>query len=151
MIMAHEYAHQWFGNSVRIADWSQIWLNEGLATYAMWMWDAEHGGRSVQAWYDLYLATPADHPVWAFPPGSPAGPDELFDPPVYFRGAMALHRVRQQVGDEDFFALLKTWATQRAGRASTIDQFTALAEETSGEDLEQVFDVWLYQEGKPQA
>ncbi|MCF6524064.1 M1 family metallopeptidase [Streptomyces sp. JJ36] len=151
IVMAHEYAHQWVGNSVTLADWSEIWLNEGLATYAMWMWDEENGGHTTQEWFDSVLASPAEDPVWAFPPGKPGKPGRLFGKPVYFRGAMALHEVRQAVGDEDFFTLLKKWAAERAGKPSSIDDFVALAERVSGKDLEKVFDVWLYQQGKPAA
>lgn len=148
-VMAHEYAHQWFGDSVRFSDWSQIWLNEGFATYAMWMWDEEQGLATTQKWFDSVYRTPADNALWAFPPGKPTKAKELFDDAVYYRGAMVLHKVRQAVGDKVFGEILKTWTAEHKNRTATIEQFIALTEQKSGKKTRPIFDVWLFGKGKP--
>jgi aminopeptidase N len=138
-VVAHELAHQWFGDSVSIARWKDIWLNEGFATYAEWLWTAHEGGQSEQATFDKTY----DRFRWEVPPGDP-GVRELFGNAVYRRGAMAVHGLRVTIGDEAFFRLLKTWTSQkRNGNASTED-FIATAERVSGRSLQPFFKAWLY-------
>ncbi|WP_327354767.1 M1 family metallopeptidase [Streptomyces sp. NBC_01304] len=145
-VFAHEYAHMWFGDSVRLTDWSEIWLNEGFATYAMWMWDDEHDVATMEDQIAAYSDMPA---VWEYPPGKVTRPDRVFGAPVYIRGALALHQLRLTVGDKTFTKILKAWTSRYAGKAATVKDFIALAEEESGKSLTKLFDEWLFQPGRP--
>ena len=128
-VFVHELAHQWYGDSLAVARWQDIWLNEGFATYAEWLWSEEEGFGTAQEIFDFWAdeAIPPDDPFWALTIGDP-GPDRLFDFAVYVRGAMTLHALRLEIGDADFFDLLETWATSRAGGNVTTPEFIALAE-----------------------
>jgi hypothetical protein len=150
-VVVHELAHQWYGDSLAVERWSEIWLNEGFATYAEWLW-AEHDNLgTVQETFDsFYNGIPEDDPFWQVIIGDP-GPDLLFDIAVYWRGAMTLHQLRLTIGDEDFFTLLREWADRQAGGNVTTDEFIALAEEISGQELDELFDAWLFTAGKPDA
>ena len=129
--VVHELAHQWVGDSVSLAAWQHIWLNEGFATYAQWLWSEHEGLDTAQEIFDSFAALPADDPFWTTTIGDP-GPDLLFDLPVYMRGAMTLHALRQTVGDRDFFRILRVWARSHAGGNVTTGAFSALAERVSG-------------------
>ena len=148
-VIVHELAHQWYGDSLALKRWKDIWLNEGFATYAEWLWSEDQGADTAQQLFDFwYNDIPADDEFWQLTIGDP-GPDRLFDFPVYIRGAMTLHQLRNTVGDAAFFQILKTWAHQHEGGNVTTPQFIALAERTSGQQLDTLFDAWLYTPGLP--
>jgi aminopeptidase N len=150
--LVHELAHQWFGDSVSLASWPEMWLNEGFATYVEWMWAEHEGGATVQQQADdAYASKDAADPFWTVAPGPDTLPDptELFGEPVYLRGAMTLQALRTEVGDEVFFPMLRRWAqTNRNGNVSTAE-FISFAEAASGRDLTALFDEWLSTPVKP--
>lgn len=148
-VIAHELAHQWFGDSVSVADWSDIWLNEGFATYAEALWVENRDGRAaLDSWVkSRYLGLVQMREI-ASPPGKPPARN-LFNGGVYIWGGLTLHALRLEVGDEVFFDILRTYhARYQYGNATTSD-FIAVAEETSGLDLKSFFDNWLYSEKIP--
>ncbi|MEW2259538.1 M1 family metallopeptidase [Streptomyces sp. NPDC047869] len=147
--LVHENAHQWFGDSVSLTAWKDIWLNEGFATYAEWLYAEQHGGDSAQKAFDDLYARPASNRLWSFPPGDPGSGENIFDTPVYARGAMTLHELRRAVGDRDFFRILRAWAAGHRTGHGTTAQFTGLAERVSGKNLDGLFHTWLYERGKP--
>jgi aminopeptidase N len=151
-VIAHELAHQWFGNSLSPALWQDIWLNEGFASYAQILW-TEHtdGERSARAqlvnWY-ASLNNPMAIEQGIAAPGAPP-PDRLLNGYVYIRGGWTLHALRLEVGDEAFFDILRTYADRfKHGNVTTAD-FIAVAEAVSGQDLTDLFQAWLYEEPLP--
>ncbi|MGW2637591.1 M1 family metallopeptidase [Streptomyces sp. NPDC001348] len=153
--LVHELAHQWYGDSVTPKSWRDMWLNESFATYAEWLWQEDHGGDSAQQIFTaLYDGTSdeVDDPdaLWAFPPAKPSSAAHISDPPVYQRGAMVLHKIRQKVGDDTFYDIIQGWAAaHRYGNAGTAD-FTAYVEKQApGKDFGSIWTDWLYGDGKP--
>ncbi|MFI0714252.1 M1 family metallopeptidase [Streptomyces inhibens] len=147
--IVHELAHQWFGDSVSVKQWKNIWLNEGFATYAQWLWGEHRGTQSAHdAFRKAYNAIPADDGFWKQKIADPQR-DTMFSSAVYQRGAMTLQSLRERIGDKAFFKLLPAWTSaHRYGNAET-SQFIALAEKISGQQLDDLFDVWLNTESKP--
>ena len=149
--VAHELAHMWFGDAVSPKRWQDIWLNEGWATYATWMWTEQRGGETAQMAYDDWYAAEKKHSdYWSLPIGDP-GPFGLFLDQVYDRGAATLHALRVEIGDQAFFDGARLWMQRYDNSAATSEDFQAVFEEVSGQNLDDFFDTWLHDPGKPPA
>jgi aminopeptidase N len=148
--LVHETAHQWFGDSVGLERWPNIWLNEGFATWTEWYYAERHGGQTARGiFHRLYRVPASKTGFWDPPSGHPGTPKKLFGPSVYVRGAMTLEALRVEIGTKAMLELLQRWATGHSYASADIGQFVELAEEVSGRQLDGLFDDWLYQRGKP--
>ncbi len=146
-LVAHELAHQWFGNSVSVADWRHIWLNEGLAKYAEWLWSERSGGRSAHqlasAAYRLLSGLPQDLRL------ADPGRKSMFDDRLYERGGVVIHAVRCLLGDAAFFPMLRGWAGLHRGGAVTTSTFVAHVGRFAAEPVDEFFDAWVYEGALP--
>jgi aminopeptidase N len=147
--IAHELAHQWFGDAVSVRTWNNIWLNESFATYAQWLWNEKHGGASIHDQANaVYNGHPDTDSWWKVVIADPQR-DTMFHNRVYSGGAMVLQFLREKIGDAAFFTLLRTWYAQHKYGNVTTPEFTALAKKVSRQDLDAFFRTWLYSTGKP--
>ena len=148
-LVLHELAHMWFGDLVAVNQWKDIWLNEGPASYAEWLW-AEHEGEATPQ--EILEATweeiPAKDPFWQIVIGDPGAAD-MFHGAVYVRGTMTLQALRNEVGDEHFWQILAEWLDVNAWATGSTEEFVTLAEQVSGEDLDAFFQTWLFTPEKP--
>lgn len=149
LTVAHELSHQWFGDSVSVADWSDIWLNEGFATYSEGLWiEHLHGREALDEWAASQHADVVEYQSYMTPPGTPQA-DDLFNGGVYVWGGLTLHALRLEVGDDAFFTIMRTYFERYQGGNVTTEDFVAVAEEVSGEELGEFFNLWLYSESIP--
>ncbi len=145
-IVLHELSHQWFGNQVTCADWTQTWLNEGFTTYAEALWTEHRNGPTSRKWF---MVARSVFWVWSGPlvrePGNP-DPAYYFEDLVYYKGAWVLHMLRRHLGDPQFFACLRAWLEEPAVRfgTGTSDDFIRVCEQVTGQDLDWFFPQWLY-------
>jgi aminopeptidase N len=148
-VLVHELAHHWFGNSVSPGDWKDIWLNEGLASYSEMLW-TEHD-KGVEA-RDRALVR-AQQIVRRFGSSDPIAepsPNGLFDSKVYQGGALAVHALRKEVGDESFFEILKTYGAQHRDSTATTDDLIAISSAVAKKDLYPFFQRWVYSSDLPE-
>jgi aminopeptidase N len=146
-LVAHELAHQWFGNAVTLTGWRDIWLHEGFACYSEWLWSQKSGGKSAHDWAKHFHQRLSDLPqdlVLTDPT-----PELMFDDRVYKRGALALHALRLSVGDMTFFHLLRSWVAENTGGSVTTAQFIEHCQEQVDLDLGPLFTAWLFETELP--
>jgi len=146
-LVAHELAHQWFGNSLTLGAWRDIWLHEGFACYAEWLWSENSGGpdahtHALQA--HRGLAGKAQDIVLGDP-----GPQLMFDDRIYKRGALTLHVLRREIGDDAFFALLRKWTAKYRHSTVYTEQFTDLAAHFTDKPLRRLWEAWLAEKPLP--
>ncbi len=153
-LIAHEVAHQWFGDSVTESDWPHVWLSEGFATYLAacyleWTYGDERFREQMASARDRVLRHLERDPDGVIVPGAVADPRRLLSPNVYQKAAWVLHMLRGELGEGVFWRGMRTYYERfRDGNAATRD-FVAVMEELSGRDLDWFFDQWLRQPGVP--
>ncbi|WP_435973680.1 M1 family metallopeptidase [Streptomyces sp. Qhu_M48] len=153
-VMVHELAHQWFGDSVSPRTWSDLWLNEGHASWYEALYAEETAGRSLEK---RMKAAYAASDGWRADGGPPAAPEppspdhkiSLFRPVVYDGSALVLYALRQEIGTEAFRRLERRWVADHRDSTATTADFTALAGEIAGRDLTAFFHAWLYEAKTP--
>jgi aminopeptidase N len=146
-LVAHELAHQWFGNSVSVAKWEDLWIAEGSATYFEVLWDH----RGDPAGFDAAM-----HGIYDYVAGEALGPavveapDQLFSDRTYYRGAAALYALRQTVGDGTFFTILRRFVQDNRGGNVTSEAFIRTAVRWSGDAaVRDLLEAWLYDQEVP--
>ncbi|TYB69010.1 M1 family metallopeptidase [Nonomuraea sp. PA05] len=147
-LVAHELAHQWFGNSLTVACWGDIWLQEGFAAYAEWLWSEASGGppagEHAQRWRQRLTLLPQNF-ILADP-----GEAALFDDRVYKRGALTLHALRELMGDEAFFTALRAWTTEHQHGTVTTREFAGHVQRHSAQPVGPLLSAWLHEKPLPQ-
>lgn len=151
-LTAHELAHQWWGDMITCRTWSDIWLNEGFATFSECLWEEyKTGVRNEAAYFAAIRSRKPTTPggsVYVYPDEISVG--RIFSSNLSYRkGAWVLHQLRGVLGDATFFDILDNYRAAYAFSAATTDDFAAVASSTAGQDLAWFFDEWVYQEGWP--
>jgi aminopeptidase N len=158
-LVAHEFAHQWFGDMVTCATWADIFLNEGFATWAEAHWTETQFG--YQSYKDEMQSNAytyfSGNPHWAIssPSWAVTTPElnTLFNYSItYMKGSCVMHMLRYTLGDSVFFPALKAYATDTVDfkyRSATIEDFKNKMETESGQQLDWFFDEWIYKPDHP--
>jgi aminopeptidase N len=154
-IVAHELAHQWFGDFVTCRDWSQAWLNEGFATYLEHVERADRLGRdeydySIQGDLETYLGEAASRYQRPIVCRDYQEPIDLFDRHLYEKGGLVLHMLRRRLGDELFWRGVRLYLSGHAHGIVETNDLQRAFEGVSGDSLDEFFDQWVYRPGHPE-
>ncbi|MDQ3035344.1 MAG: M1 family metallopeptidase [Myxococcota bacterium] len=153
-LVAHELAHQWFGDLVTCRDWSHAWLNEGFATYLEHVWrehaegvDAYHHG--LEQDLDVYLDEERDRYRRAIVTNVWSAPIDVFDRHLYQKGGLTLHALRMHLGDGPFWEGIRQYLERMRGRGAETRDLMRAMEDATGRSLEAFFDQWVMKSGHP--
>ncbi|HUA35115.1 MAG TPA: M1 family aminopeptidase [Candidatus Binataceae bacterium] len=154
-LVAHELAHQWWGDLLTCRDWAHAWLNEGFATYFEALWCEENLGADEFAWNvrqdrEGYLDEDTNRYRRPVVCNRYRAPIELFDRHLYEKGSLILHMLRRLVGDELFFKSLNLYCTRHRGQNVITQDLQRAFEDATGRNLDFFFDQWVYKEGHPE-
>ena len=154
-LVAHELAHQWWGDLLTCRDWSHAWLNEGFATYFEALWCEENLGADEFAWNvrqdrENYLDEDANRYRRPLVCNRYRAPIELFDRHLYEKGSLVLHMLRRTCGDELFYKSLNLYCTRHRGGNVITQDLQRAFEDATGRNLDFFFDQWVYKEGHPE-
>ena len=150
-IVAHELAHQWWGDLVTCATWEDIWLNESFATYSEAIWQESRGGKAALRRYMKDSLEQFNYLSWTGAVHDPVGQGfNLFDLVVYSKGAWVLHTLRGVIGDSTFFRVLHAYRSRFEGGNATTTDFIAVVDSVTGSDYDWFFDQWIYGRGWPE-
>ncbi len=147
-VVLHELAHHWYGDTVTPDDWRDVWMNEGMAMYLQGMWDAEESGTTIDEVMEEYAS-------YEEPSRAAAGPPADYDPQhfgagnIYYGPALMWHELRQMIGDERFFEVVRAWPAANLNGSAGRDDYLPWLEEQTGEELTAFFDAWLLGEQTP--
>jgi aminopeptidase N len=145
-VLAHESAHQWFGNSISVKNWSNIWLNEGFASYAYALWQEDIGGAAAYQKAMKGFVREFPGPVFI---RNASDENQLFSNTTFRKGAWVLHMLRHVIGDDAFFRSLRMYVSKFSYSNADTEDFRAVCEQVSGKKLDWFFSEWVYGEGQP--
>lgn len=160
-VIVHELAHQWFGDAIALAQWEDIWLNEGFATFSEWVWAEANGGESAydRAVENTYTQVSGrvivnsggsaqdakDFAAQAFPPPAVTTAEDLFNGGVYLRGGLTLAALRDLAGDEPFFTLIQEYVSMYEGRHTSTEAFLDLVDQRLGTEARALVESWVFE------
>jgi aminopeptidase N len=147
--LLHEYAHQWFGDTVTPTGWRDTWLNEGWAMYAQLLYEVERDRIGATAFEQWFRAADARRRAKSGPPGKPRA-DSFAEGNVYICPALMLHRIHQKIGDKAFFSLARDWAQQNRNTNRDRAAFIAFVNKHTGKDFTSLINTWLDSPTTPQ-
>jgi aminopeptidase N len=139
----HEALHQWFGDAVTVAEWRDLWLAEGFATYFEYLWEFRNSGadfnKAIRELYRYAVRNEVD-------PAVVSRPGDIFADNTYVRGALTLHALRLKVGDEAFFKILRTYyGRYRHGNATSADFIRVAVKEGKADGVRELLNAWLFE------
>jgi len=148
-VVAHELAHQWFGDCIGIADWADFWLNEGIAVYSEALWTEYFHGKPAgldyisdeESYYRTWVSSHGDFPVY--------NPESFLSPVPYNKGACWWNMLRWMMGDEDFFSFLDYYYERYKYKIIVTDSLLLALEDFTSLDWDWYLDQWIYQMGYP--
>lgn len=149
-VLVHEMAHHWYGDTVSPVDWRDMWMNEGMATFLQGVWMSENGGPPIDELFADWASGDAEMRAEAGPPADYKA-DYFGDGNVYYIPAVMWNELRKDLGDEEFWRLVRAWPEANENGNASYDDITAWWSEESGEDLTGFFDTWLLSEDTPPA